>query len=118
MRLGEALLAATGFDGITQIEFKRDPRDGSFRLIEINLRTWQWHSLARRCGVDLVGMCYRHATGEDVADARSGSRHDGLRLGARDPAPAVLAPQRRAARREPAPAARARRGADPRSPAT
>ncbi len=75
----DALLRASGFDGITQIEFKRDPRDGSYRLIEINLRTWQWHSLARRCGVDLVGMCYRAACGEPVARAISGPRHDGRR---------------------------------------
>jgi predicted ATP-grasp superfamily ATP-dependent carboligase len=74
-----ALLGASGFDGITQIEFKRDPRDGSFRLIEINLRTWQWHSLARRCGVDLVGLAYRDACGETVGRAVSGVRHDGRR---------------------------------------
>ncbi len=74
-----ALLQASGFDGITQIEFKRDPRDGSYRLIEINLRSWQWHSLARRCGVDLVGLCYRQACGEHVARAVSGPRHDGRR---------------------------------------
>ncbi len=75
----DALLRTSGFDGITQIEFKRDPRDGSFRLIEINLRTWQWHSLARRCGVDLVGLCYRSACGETVPRTISGSRHDGRR---------------------------------------
>lgn len=75
----DALLRTSGFDGITQIEFKRDPRDGTFRLIEINLRSWQWHSLARRCGVDLVGMCYRSACGEPVMRAVSGPRHDGKR---------------------------------------
>lgn len=75
----DALLRTSGFDGITQIEFKRDPRDGSFRLIEINLRSWQWHSLARRCGVDLVGLCYRSACGEPVGRVMSGPRHDGKR---------------------------------------
>ncbi len=75
----DALLRASGFDGITQIEFKRDPRDGSYRLIEINLRTWQWHSLARRCGVDLVGLCYRTACGETVQPVRSSPHHDGRR---------------------------------------
>ena len=30
-----------------------------FRLMELNTRLWQWHSLARRCGVDLVAMAYR-----------------------------------------------------------
>lgn len=75
----EALLGTSGFDGITQIEFKRDPRDGTYRLIEINLRTWKWHSLARRCGVDPVAACYRQACGESVPRAISGPRFDGKR---------------------------------------
>ena len=47
--------------------------------MELNTRLWQWHSLARRCGVDLVAMAYRHALGEPVATAASGPRHDGKR---------------------------------------
>ncbi len=75
-----ALLAESRFDGITQIEFKRHEGDGSYRLIEINLRTWQWHSLATRTGVDLVGLAYRHATGQTIPGfTSSGPENDGLR---------------------------------------
>ena len=49
------LLRELGFHGISQVEYKRDPRDGSLRLMEVNARLWQWHSLASDCGVDLVG---------------------------------------------------------------
>jgi D-aspartate ligase len=57
------LLAELGFHGISQVEYKRDARDGSLRLMEVNARLWQWHSLAAACGVDLVGIAYRDAIG-------------------------------------------------------
>jgi D-aspartate ligase len=65
------LLHALGFHGISQVEYKRDPRDGTLRLMEVNARLWQWHSLAAACGVDLVQMAYRDATGEPVATRTS-----------------------------------------------
>jgi len=63
---GLRLLEALGFHGISQVEFKRDPRDGRFKLMEVNPRLWQWHSLAAACGVDLPLIAYRDLTGEDV----------------------------------------------------
>ncbi len=65
------LLHALGFHGISQVEYKRDSRDGSLRLMEVNARLWQWHSLAAACGVDLVQMAYRDAVGEPVATRTS-----------------------------------------------
>ena len=72
------LLHALGFHGISQVEYKRDPRDGTLRLMEVNARLWQWHSLAAACGVDLVQMAYRDAIGEPVA-ARTSRGSDGRR---------------------------------------
>ncbi|HUZ83323.1 MAG TPA: hypothetical protein VMU66_01415 [Gaiellales bacterium] len=57
------LLRQLGFHGISQVEFKRDPRDGEFKLMEVNARLWQWHGLAASCGVDLVGLAYADALG-------------------------------------------------------
>jgi len=72
------LLHALGFHGISQVEYKRDPRDGTLRLMEVNARLWQWHSLAAACGVDLVQMAYSDAIGEPVA-ARTSRGSDGRR---------------------------------------
>jgi D-aspartate ligase len=72
------LLHALGFHGISQVEYKRDPRDGSLRLMEVNARLWQWHSLAAACGVDLVQTAYRDAVGEPVP-ARTSRGSDGRR---------------------------------------
>jgi predicted ATP-grasp superfamily ATP-dependent carboligase len=66
---GLRLLHALGFHGISQVEFKRDPRDGRFKLMEVNPRLWQWHGLAAACGVDLPVIAYRDLTGEQVVPA-------------------------------------------------
>jgi predicted ATP-grasp superfamily ATP-dependent carboligase len=71
------LLTELGFHGISQVEYKRDPRDGSLRLMEVNARLWQWHSLASDCGVDLTAIAYRDALGlpvEPVTSERAGRR--------------------------------------------
>ncbi len=61
---GLALLRALSFHGISQVEMIRDPRDGRYKLIEVNPRLWQWHSLAAACGVDLPWIAYRDLIGE------------------------------------------------------
>jgi predicted ATP-grasp superfamily ATP-dependent carboligase len=64
---GLRLLARLGFHGLSQVEFKRDPRDGRFKLMEINPRLWQWHGLATACGVDLVRIAYLDLLGSRPA---------------------------------------------------
>jgi D-aspartate ligase len=61
---GLRLLRELGHTGLSQVEFKRDPRDGGYRLMEVNPRLWQWHSLAAACGVDLPRIAYEDLTGE------------------------------------------------------
>jgi D-aspartate ligase len=67
---GLTFLRALGFHGISQVETKRDPRDGRFKLMEINPRLWQWHSLAAACGVDLPYIAYRDLVGDPLPAAR------------------------------------------------
>lgn len=57
------LLEALKYSGICEIEYLRDPRDGEYKLIEINARTWLWVGLARACGVDFVKIAYDAANG-------------------------------------------------------
>jgi D-aspartate ligase len=64
------LLARFRYYGLSQVEFKRDPRDGKFKLMEINPRLWQWHGLAAACGVDLPRIAYADLTGETQPEAR------------------------------------------------
>lgn len=52
------LLRAFEFNGVSQVEFKRDPRDGRFKLMEVNPRLWLWHGLAAALGVDFARIAY------------------------------------------------------------
>jgi D-aspartate ligase len=63
------LLRAFDYVGLSQVEFKHDPRDGSFKLMEINPRLWQWHGLAAACGVDLPRIAYADLIGEPLPEA-------------------------------------------------
>jgi D-aspartate ligase len=52
------LLRAMNFSGIAEVEYKRDPRDGQYKLIEVNPRPWDQHRLGAACGVDLMYLAY------------------------------------------------------------
>lgn len=61
------VLGAVGYRGIFSAEFKRDPRDGRFKLLEVNTRPWWFIDFAVRCGVDVCRMAYEDAQGLPVA---------------------------------------------------
>ena len=48
------ILKGIGYQGIANAELKRDPRDGEYKLLEINARTSLQSSLLPRCGGDVV----------------------------------------------------------------
>jgi len=60
------LLGETGYRGVFSAEFKFDERDGLFKLLEVNARPWWYVDFADRCGVDVCGMAYRDALGEEI----------------------------------------------------
>ncbi len=70
---GHLLLDALGFHGISQVETKRDARDGRDYLIEVNPRSWLWIGLATNCGVNLPYAAWRDAIGRPQA-LRDGHR--------------------------------------------
>jgi predicted ATP-grasp superfamily ATP-dependent carboligase len=68
--LGLRTIRAVGFHGLSQVELKRDERDGRFKLMEINPRLWQWHGLAAACGVDLPRIAYWDLLGARLPPVR------------------------------------------------
>ena len=68
---GLQFIRGLGFHGLSQVEFKRDPRDGVYKLMEINPRIWQWHGLAAATGVDLPAIAYRDLLGESQSPVTS-----------------------------------------------
>ena len=73
---GLRLLHELGYHGVSQVEFKRDPRDGRFCLMEVNARHWKWHGLATACGVNLSLAAYSDAVGRPFVAPR---QVDGLK---------------------------------------
>jgi D-aspartate ligase len=63
MPLALKLLREMQFNGIAEVEFKRDSSSDEYKLIEVNARPWDQHRLGRACGVDLIYMAY-----QDLAD--------------------------------------------------
>lgn len=52
------------YNGLASAEFKKDDRDGSLKLLEINARPW-WHVwLSGACGADILFLSYLDAIGE------------------------------------------------------
>lgn len=61
-----SILSAIDYYGLAEVEFKRDPRDGQFKFLEVNARTWGWHTIGRRAGVDFPYLLYRDMVGEEI----------------------------------------------------
>lgn len=57
---GRRMLRALNYRGFANIEFKRDPRDGLYKIIEVNARHNLSAMLAYRCGVNFPLLQYRH----------------------------------------------------------
>jgi len=70
------LLAAAHFTGLAEVEFKKDPRDGRFKVLDVNPRVWGWHTLSVRAGVDFSYLLWLLTKGEPVPliHARAGER--------------------------------------------
>jgi len=64
------LIDAIRFTGLIEIEFKRDRRDGGFKLLDVNPRVWGWHTLGDRAGVDFSYQLWRLISGEAVPEVR------------------------------------------------
>ena len=74
--LSERLLRTIAYDGLVELEYKRDPRDGRFKLLDFNARTCGYQSLGQAAGVDFPYLLYRQSVGLPVAPqrARAGTR--------------------------------------------
>lgn len=60
------LLTEIGYHGVFSAEFKHDPRDGVFKLLEVNARPWWYIGFAADCGVDMTMLSYRDSLGLDL----------------------------------------------------
>jgi len=75
------LFRHVGLRGLANVEFKRDDRDGQYKLIECNARFTASNCLIERAGFDLARFVYNRVAG--LPQAPLTSFRTGLRLGFR-----------------------------------
>lgn len=57
---GERFLKSINYNGICEVEFKRSSADGKYYFLEINPRSWKWHSIAQKANINILMNLYNH----------------------------------------------------------
>lgn len=78
--LSERFLRRINYYGLVEVEFKLDPRDGEFKLLDVNPRTWGYHSLGHSAGVDFPYLLYADQLGTRVESCRGKAGISWIRL--------------------------------------
>lgn len=52
------LLKEIKYKGVCEVEYKFDPIDQTYKFLEINPRTWKWHSIAAKAGSNMLENYY------------------------------------------------------------
>ena len=68
-----------GWAAFAELEFKKDKRDGVYKILEINPRMWAWIELPITCDVDFPYLYYTMATTGDCPSVSSFSEDVTLR---------------------------------------
>lgn len=71
--LSRRLLGEIRFSGLAELEFKRDPRNDVFKLLDFNARTWGYHTIAGEAGVDFPYLLFQRQLERPVAPQRTRS---------------------------------------------
>lgn len=69
-RAARLMLDAIKITGLVEVEFKYDARDGRYKILDINARTWAWIGLGDAAGVDFPWIAWQLAHGEAIAFVR------------------------------------------------
>jgi D-aspartate ligase len=78
--LSHRFLQAIGYYGLVELEYKFDARDGSYKLLDVNGRTWGYHTLGAGAGVDFPYLLYADQIGESVEPSRGRAGVNWIRL--------------------------------------
>jgi len=69
--ISERFLKAVDYYGLVELEYKLDPRDGRYKLLDVNARTWGYHTLGERAGVDFSALLFADQIGRPVQPGRA-----------------------------------------------
>jgi D-aspartate ligase len=78
--LSQQFLQAIDYYGLVELEYKFDTRDGKYKLLDVNGRTWGYHTLGAGAGVDFPYLLYADQFGESVQPGRGRAGVKWIRL--------------------------------------
>jgi D-aspartate ligase len=64
-KITTSLIKNINYYGIVDVEFKKDPKDNTYKLIEINPRVWLENSLPTRYGLNIPYLAYIQTIGKN-----------------------------------------------------
>jgi predicted ATP-grasp superfamily ATP-dependent carboligase len=73
-------LSRIGYYGLVELEYKHDLRDNAFKLLDVNARTWGYHTLGAAAGVDFPALLYQDQVGEEISLQRAQAGVNWLRI--------------------------------------
>ncbi len=76
----ERFLRSINYHGLVEVEYKLDPRDGQYKLLDVNGRTWGYHTLGLSAGVDFPSMLFADQAGEKMQTCRARAGISWIRL--------------------------------------
>jgi D-aspartate ligase len=68
--MSKRFLSAINYYGLVEMEYKLDPRDGQYKLLDVNGRTWGYHTIGQSAGVDFPHMLFADMVGDPVQAQR------------------------------------------------
>jgi D-aspartate ligase len=78
--LSERFLRAINYYGLVELEYKLDPRDEQYKLLDVNGRTWGYHTLGCGAGVDFPYLLFADQMGEAIEPCRGRAGVSWIRL--------------------------------------
>lgn len=60
------ILTAANYNGLCEVEFKKDETDGEYKFLEVNTRTWKWHAIAENAGTPFLEAYYDYLNGNII----------------------------------------------------
>lgn len=76
----ERFLRSIDYYGLVELEYKLDPLDGQYKLLDVNARTWGYHTLGPGAGVDFSHLLFADQLGEPVEKRRARAGISWVRL--------------------------------------
>jgi len=66
--LAVRFLKGINYFGVSEVEFMYDKKIDDYKLIEINPRTWKWHTISNKLNINLLEMMVKYFQVENITE--------------------------------------------------